>query len=146
MTIRTDLQVQLNKDFRVRHSAPDPTAVWRLLRVDDSPPTGANTENSKPFAMRNAARGFFMLKNATLSPLSHTVMTLSQAGLELHQAKTSTLSHCHSLSTLLGVEQMFAFFDSCAGVVYTYSIYILHIVYIYLYGTMDSPEAEKQNF
>jgi hypothetical protein len=93
------LQVQLNKVFRVRHSAPDPTAVWRLLRVDDSPPTGANTENSKPFAMRNAAKGFLMLKNAEVSQVSHKCHRSVTHGLVLRNSKNVEVSKCHSPST-----------------------------------------------
>jgi hypothetical protein len=165
MTTQVALQVQLNMDFRVRHSAPgvvqpavvqsapDPTAVWRLLRVDDkvsqchSPPTAANTENSKPFAMR-FAKGFLMLKTSTLS---HTVTTLSQGGLRLCEAlNLHTVTLSQPLYSAARLEQMFAFLIPARAYYILYYIYITYIIYtrytyveVYLCGTMDSPEAEK---
>jgi hypothetical protein len=126
LTKRADLQVQLNKDFRVRHSAPgveqpapDPTAVWRLLRVDDKVSQPA-CDALKPLVDR-IRKGFFYPQKRKVS---QSVTKVSQGGLGLCDALNLK---CHSVTAPLlfwAVNKCSHFFDSCAGVVYT-------IVYIY---------------
>jgi hypothetical protein len=140
MTTQVALQVQLNMDFRVRHSAPgvvqpavvqsapDPTAVWRLLRVDDKVSQPA-CDALKPLVDR-IRKGFF---HPQKRKVSQSVTKVSQGGLGLHQASNlESVTVSRPLYSSAGLEQMFAFFDSCAGVVFIYSIYITYSIYIHI--------------